>query len=68
MADIRTSEAAKTVKPLNDGRWGVYGPDGALLETFDTNAEAWRWLDRNSSSAAADETRYRRIRTAFGDR
>lgn len=35
-----------TVKRAASGRWAVWS-GGLLVETFETHAEAWRWVDRH---------------------
>ena len=29
--------------------WVIVGEDGSAVEFFETNAEAWRWIDRNTN-------------------
>jgi hypothetical protein len=35
-----------TVDQTEDGKWQVTRGDVVIAGPFDTNAEAWRWIDR----------------------
>jgi len=35
-------------------RWKVVRPDGLVVETFETNAEAWKWIDRNTNEGGPE--------------
>jgi hypothetical protein len=48
------------VTPTDDGKWQLISPDGTVIGTYATNAEAWRAYDRQTgehvdrSEAVAD--------------
>lgn len=39
-------------------RWRVVDHDGSVHEEFESNAQAWRWIDEHSNSKM-DDTRQR---------
>lgn len=50
-----------------DGAWWVVDGKKKLAGPFDTNAAAFKWVDRNDRRASEDEDRRLRIATAFAD-
>ncbi len=36
------------------GKWAVVDADGSSVEFFETNAEAWKWIDRNTDQGGEE--------------
>ena len=49
----------------HNGMWAVTAPDGTIIKDGLSNAEAWRWMDRNTYEGLDDTDRAARIRDAF---
>ena len=49
-------------------QWFVEAHGCVLAGPFETNEQAWRWLDAHSAEGRADTERYQRIRIAFSDK
>lgn len=45
-----------------DGKHEVQTVAGEVLAVCDSNAQAWRWIDRHSTGGQKDEDRQARIR------
>lgn len=56
------NEAGLRVVPRDDGKQEVQTLAGEVLAVCATNAEAWRWIDRNAREGQADDERHLRIR------
>ena len=50
-----------------DGKWWVVSGKDDVAGPFATNAEAFRWFDRNDAKAITDENRRLRIASSFAD-
>jgi hypothetical protein len=50
-----------------DGQWFVTCSSSTIAGPFNTNAEAWSWIDRFTDEGRADLERYQRIRIAFSE-
>jgi hypothetical protein len=70
-----TRDPERGIIPTLDGGWcvqataagyDVIGAADAVLASFDTNAAAWSWLDRNDPAESEVENRLRRISLAMG--
>lgn len=48
------SSSMKVTGPDKTGRWFVVSTDGKRIKAFDTNADAWAWLDSQSAIAIVD--------------
>lgn len=51
-----------------DGRFAVEQDGRRLASGFETNAAAWKWIDRRDRKACDDEERRVRIGVAFQSR
>lgn len=49
------------IHPRPDGKQEVRSAEGDVLAVCDTNASAWRWIDRHTSEGQADTERQYRI-------
>lgn len=57
-----------TVERDSDGAWRVVDNGRVLASGFRTNAEAWRWFDRNDGREVAMENTRRLVRYHFGNK
>lgn len=55
-------EDALQVVARPDGKHEVQTAGGDVLAVCDSNARAWRWIDRHSIGGQRDEDRHLRIR------
>lgn len=55
-------EAALRVNARLDGKHEVQTMACEVLAICESNAQAWRWIDRNSGAGQADEDQHYRIR------
>lgn len=56
------NEAGLRVVAREDGKQEVQTLAGEVLAVCASNAEAWRWIDRNAREGQADDERRLRIR------
>ena len=55
-----------TVTELSKGNWAVIDSGGSVIRWgFETNADAWAWIDNNTDEGREDAGRFKRNRIIF---